>query len=85
MDEEPLRRSRVLAVIGMVVAIGVAVGLVELHDPDGPISDVPLILLGVFVVVLASGVAVIQAIRVVVLSLEIRRAQVRWRTSDPSE
>jgi hypothetical protein len=86
MDDEPLRRSRVLATIGMLVAIAVVVVLVGLHDRKSPISDLPLVLIGLFLVALASGAALLGAIRVVLLSRAIRHAQAaRWSTSEPSE
>lgn len=85
MDDEPLRRSRALSLIGTAVAIALAVGLVLVHDPNSPIADLPLVVLGLFVVVLSTGFAIVLAIRVVVLSLGIRRVHARWRTSEPSE
>jgi hypothetical protein len=77
MDDEPLRRSRVLALIGTAVAIGVASGLVAIHDPGGPISELPLTLLGLVLVVLASGAAVLGLARVVLLTIAIRQARSR--------
>ncbi|GEM_PF-5023297 len=85
MEDEPLRRSRVLAILGTLVAITVVVGLVAMHDPEGPLSELPLTLLGLVLVVLASGAAVLGLARVGLLTLAIRRQAARCRTSEPSE
>lgn len=73
MEDEPLRRSRVLAMIQVVVAMAAVVALVAIHDPDGPISQLPLTIVGLFLVCLAAGAALIGVIRVVWLSIAIRR------------
>jgi len=85
MDDEPARRSRMLAAITTIVALASIPGLLAMWDKDGPISELPLTLLGLVLVVVASGVALLGVIRCVLLTLAIRRYAARWSTSDPSE
>lgn len=82
MDDEPLRRSRVLASIGTIVALALVVALIAIHDPDGPLSELPLTLLGLIVVVLAAGAALLGMIRIVSLTLAIQRIR-RYELARP--
>jgi hypothetical protein len=73
-------------VVATVIALAIVRGLLELHDPHAPFSEFPLTLIGLFLVVLATGAAVLGIARIVLLTLSIRRHEaLRWRTNEPSE